>query len=118
MVAILKVHIQQTLVCAVKRYSPLRHGHESVVVTHVGGQGHDARVEQVRPTDVGGGGKGMAKVEELVRSSVGNDIGINVDNSPKLRQLPEIDLGKGRVEVGAAHQVEVGRLVILDAGNW
>lgn len=37
----------------------------------------------------------MRNVEQLVGSSIGDDIGVNVDDLGELCKLPQIDLGKG-----------------------
>lgn len=49
-----EVHVDETLICAVKRDSSLCHSHHRIVVTHVWSQNHDTRVEQVRPSYVRG----------------------------------------------------------------
>lgn len=53
--AVLEVHVQQALISTVKRDAPFGHGHQGVVVTHVGREDHDSRVEDVRPPHVWGG---------------------------------------------------------------
>lgn len=49
----------------------------------------------------------MLQIEELVDSPAGNDVGIEVDYSPELGLLPQVDFGEGRVQIGSVHQVEV-----------
>lgn len=114
---VLEVDVEETLVGAVKGDTPLGHGDHGVVIAVVGRQRHDTRVEEVWPTNIGGSGKGVWEVEELVRSPVGNDVGIDVDNSRELRLLPQVDLGKGRVQISTVHEVQVGGLVIADSSN-
>lgn len=112
---VLEVDVEEALVGTVEGDAPLRHGNHGVVVTGVGRQGHDTSVEDVGPANIRRSRKGVWEIEELIRSSVGNDIGVDVDNSRELRLLPQVDLGKGRVQIGTVHEVEVGRLVIADS---
>lgn len=112
---VLEVGVEETLIGTVKGDAPLGQANHGVVVAVIGRQGHDTGVEDVGPTDIRGGRKGVWEVEELIGSSVGNDIGVDVDNSGELRLLPQVDLGKGRVQIGTVHEVEVGRLVIADS---
>lgn len=114
---VFKVHVQQALVGAVKGDAALRHGEQGVVVAHVGREDHDARVENVGPSNVRGRGKGVLERKELVGSAVGDDVGVNVHNLGELGLLPQIDLCKGRVEVGAVHQVEVGAVLVAQPGD-
>lgn len=53
-IAVLEVHVQETLICSVERDASFSHGCHGVVVAHVWGQNHDSRVEQVRPSNVRG----------------------------------------------------------------
>lgn len=112
---VFEVGVEETLIGTVEGDAPLGQTNHGVVVAVVGCQGHDTGVEDVGPTDIRGGRKGVWEVEELIGSSVGDDIGVDVDNSGELRLLPQVDLGKGRVQVGTVHEVEVGRLVIADS---
>ena len=116
-VAVLEMHIQETLVGSVERDSPLGHGHHGVVVAHVRRQGHDTRVEEVGPPDIGGGREVMGKVEELVGRPVSHGIGVYVYNLAELGLLPEVDLGECRVQVGPVHEVQVGGLAVPDPGH-
>lgn len=59
----------------------------------------------------------MLQIEELIDGPAGDDIGIEVDNLTKLRLLPEIDLGEGRVQIGSVHQIEVCWLCVADSGD-
>lgn len=111
---VLEVDVEETLVGAVKGDASLGHGHHGVVVAVVGRQGHDTGVEDVGPANIGRGGEGVGEVEELIRGAVGNDVGVDVDDSRELRLLPQVDLGEGRVQVGTVHEVEVGGLVVAD----
>lgn len=112
---VLEVDVEQTLVGTVKGDAAVRHGDQGVVVAVVGRQGHDTRVEDVGPANVGRGRKGVWEVEELVRSAIGDDVGVDVDNARELRLLPQVDLCEGRVQIGTVHQVQVGGLVIADS---
>lgn len=96
-IIVLEMHIDKTLIGTVKRDVPLGHCYHGVVVTQVWSQNHNTGVKEIRPANVGSCRKWLSYVEELVRSSVGNDIGIYVDDLPKLGLLPQLDLGKGRV---------------------
>lgn len=113
-VVVLEVHIQQALICAVERDAAFGHGHHGVVVAHVRGEHHDARVEEVRPADIRRSCEGVGQLKELVGSPVGDNIGVDVYDLAKLKQLPEIDLGEGRVEIPTVHEVQVRRVRILD----
>lgn len=117
-VAVLEVHVQQALVCAVKRYAPLGHGHQGIIVAQVWRQGHNSRVEEIGPSNIRGGGKGVVQVKELVGCPVSDDIGIYVHDPSELGLFPQIDLCECRVQVGTIHQVEVRRLLVSYAGNW
>lgn len=114
-VAVAEVHVEQALVSAIEGDAPLGHGHESVVVAEVRGEDHDTSVEDVGPANVRGGGKRGGNVEELIGSSIGEDIGIDVDDLGELRLLPEVDLGECRVQVRTVHQLQIGGLLVSDA---
>lgn len=116
-VVVLEVDVEETLVGAIKGDAPLGHGDHGVVIAVVGRQSHDTRVEEIWPANIGGSRKGVWEVEELVRSPVGNDVGIDVDNSRELRLLPQVDLGESRVQISTVHEVQVGGLVIADSRN-
>lgn len=60
----------------------------------------------------------MGKIEQLIDGSVGNNIGIQVNNFSKLRLLPQVDFGEGGMQIGSVHQVEIGGLRISYTGNW
>lgn len=100
---VLKVHIQEALVSAVKRDPALGHRHHGIVITQVRRQSHHAGIEQVGPADVGGGGESMGEVEELVRGPVGDNVGVQIDDLAELGLFPQIDLSEGRVQVRAVH---------------
>lgn len=117
-IVVLEVHVQQALVCAVKRNTPLCHGHQGIVVAQVWGQGHDSRVEEIGPSDVRGGGKWVVQVKQLVGCPVGYDIRVHVHNPSELGLFPQVDLCECRVEIGTVHQVEVRRLLVSHAGDW
>lgn len=107
-----EMHVEQALIGTVEGNTPVCHGHHRVKVAHVGRQDHDACVEEVRPADIGGSREGVRQVEELIGGAVGDDIGIEVDNLGELHLLPEVDLGEGRVQVGAVHEVQIGGLLV------
>lgn len=117
-VAVFEVHVEETLICSIKRDAPLSHSRHSIVVAHVWCQNHHTRVEQVRPSDIGGGGEGMRQVEQLIDGPVGNDVGIQVDQLSELCLLPQVDLGEGGMQIGSVHQKEIGRLRISYTWNW
>ncbi len=73
-IVVAKMSVNKALIRAVKRYAPLGHGHHGIIVAHVRGQNHDTRVEQIRPSDVWGSREGVCNVEELVGSSIGDDV--------------------------------------------
>lgn len=102
-VAVLEVHIQETLVCSIKRYSPLSHGYHGIVVSQVWSQDHNSSVEEIRPSDIGGGGEVMGKIEQFVNSPVGNNVGIQIDDLSKLGLLPQVNFGECRVQIGSVH---------------
>lgn len=112
MEAVLEVHVQQALVSAVERDAPLSHSQHGVVIAHIGCKDHDASVEDIGPADVGCSCERMGDLEELVGGSVGNYIGVNVNDSGELALSPEIDFCERRVKVCAIHEVQVGRLLI------
>jgi hypothetical protein len=114
---VLEVDVEETLIGTIERDAPLGQSDQSVVITGVGRQRHDTSVEEIWPTNIGGSRKGVWEIKEFVRSSVGNDVGIDVDNSGELRLLPQVDLGKGRVQISTVHEVQVGGLVIADSRN-
>jgi hypothetical protein len=113
--ALLVVHVQEALVGAVKGDTPLGHGHHGVIVAHVRSQNHKPSVEQVWPANVGRGRECMGKVKELIGRPVSHHVGINIDNLAELGLLPQIDLGEGRVQVPAVHEIQIGRVLILNA---
>lgn len=56
----------------------------------------------------------MLESKELVWGAVGDDVGVYIYNLGELGLLPEIDLCKRRVEIGAVHQVEVRSVLVAD----
>lgn len=87
-VGVFEIHIKEPLVSTVERDSSVCHGHQGIVIAEIRGQNHDTGVEQVRPSNIGRGRKAVRKIEKLVGGSVRNDIGIEVNNLPKLGLLP------------------------------
>lgn len=75
---VLEVHVQQALVCAVKRDAALRHGEQSIVVSEIGCQHHDASVEKVWPSNVWRSAECVRKAKELIRSAIGDNVGVYV----------------------------------------
>jgi len=116
-VVVLEVHIQEALVGTVERDAALGHGHHGVIVAHVRGQNHEARVEEVGPTNVGRRREGVGKAEELIGGAVCHNVGIHIDDLAELGLAPEVDLGEGRVQVPAVHEVQVRGVLILDAAG-
>lgn len=57
----------------------------------------------------------MGQVEELIGSSVCNNIGVDIDDLAELSLPPQVDLSEGRVKVRAVHEVQVCRVVIAYA---
>lgn len=113
-----EVHVQETLVSAIERDATPSHGHHGLVILHVGGQDHDTGVEEVWPANIWGGRERAGNVKELLGSTVGNNIGINVDDLGELGLLPQVDLGKGRVQIGTVHKREVCRVdIVSNSGN-
>lgn len=88
MVLLAKVHVDQTLIGTVKRDAPLSHSHHGIEVSHVGIQNHYTSVEQIWPADIWSRSKGLRQVEELLRSSVCDDISVNVDNLGEIGESP------------------------------
>ena len=117
-VAVAEVHVQQPLVGTIKGDASLCHCHHCVVVTHVGRQNHDTRVEQIRPSNVRSRSKGMRHVEEFIGGTICDYVGVDVDNLGELSLFPEIDLSESRVQVSSVHKVQVGRPVVAYARNW
>lgn len=60
----------------------------------------------------------MIQIEELINSPAGDNVCIEVDDLPELGLFPQIDLGKGRMQIGSVHQVEICWFRITDSGNW
>lgn len=87
-VVVLEVLVDETLIGSIEGYPPLCQGRHGLKVTQIRGQRHDARVEQVRPSYIRSSGEGVREVEELIGSSVGNNVGVYVDDFPELGQLP------------------------------
>jgi len=54
----------------------------------------------------------MGKIEELVRRSVCDNVGVHVHDPTELSLLPEVDLGEGRVKVRAVHEIQIGGAVV------
>ena len=95
--AILEVHIQQSLVRAIKRDSSLRHGVQRPVITHVGSEHHEPGVEDVWPPNIGRRGERGVDVEELVWSAPGHHVRVHIHDALELDLFPERDFGEGRV---------------------
>lgn len=105
MKAVLKMHIQQSLIRTIKRNPPFSHSHHSIIITHIRRQDHNATVEQIRPSDIRRSGKSMRDAKKLVRGAVGDDISVDVNYFGELGELPEVDLGEGGVQIAAVHEV-------------
>lgn len=58
----------------------------------------------------------MRQRKQLIGGTIGNNISIQVDNLAKLDLFPQIDLCKGRVQVGSVHEIQVG--AVLVAHSW
>jgi hypothetical protein len=79
-VLVAEMHVDETLVGTIKRDTPLSHCNHGIEITHVGRQNHDTRVEEIWPSNVGGGRKRVRDIEELIGSSVCDNVGVDVDN--------------------------------------
>ena len=117
-VPIPKVHIQEALIRTVEANAPLCQRQQRIVVPHVRAQSHHAAVEAVGPANVWSSGKGGLEPEELVGSTDGYDVGVNVYYLSELRLPPKGNLGEGGGEVGSVHEVEVGGRFVNDAVHW
>ena len=109
-----KMHIQQSLVCSIKAYTPLCQSKECVVVAHIRFQGEHTAVETVRPTYVWSSRKLGRIVEQLIWSAQSHDIRVYVDYMLELGLPPKGYLGKRGDEVGSVHEVEIGRGSVYD----
>lgn len=98
-----KVHVDQALIGAVKGDAPLGHGYHGIEITHVGCQDHNTRVEEIGPSNIRRSSERLRDGKELFGSSVCYDIGIDVYDFRELSKLPEIDLGKSRMQIAAVH---------------
>lgn len=87
-VVVTKMGVYKALVGSVERDPPLGHGHHGVIVAHAGIQNHDARVEQVGPSYVRGRGEGVWDIEEFVGGSIGDDVGVYINDLAKLGLAP------------------------------
>ena len=116
-VVVLEVCVQQTLVGTVEGYTSLSHGHEGVVVSHVWGNCHHTRVEQVGPANIRCRCKRVWQLKQLIGSTQSEDIGVEIHNLAKLGKLPKIDLGESRMQIGTIHQLKVGMMLVLNAMN-
>jgi len=114
---VLEVHVQQTLIGTIEGDAPLGHSHHGIIVAHVRGENHDTGVEDVRPADIRGGREGVRQFKELIRSTIGDNVSIDVNDLPELSLLPEGDLGESRVQIRTIHEIEVGRVIIADTLN-
>lgn len=112
-----KVHVEKALVGAVKGLAILGFHNQTLVLAQVGLQHHDARVEDVRPSDVGCGGERRVDVEELVGGAVRHNIGVYIHDFGELGLLPEVDLGEGRVKIDTVHEFEILRVSVLYSGD-
>lgn len=83
-----EMHVEQALIGSVKAYSSLRQSQQGVVVCHIRVQHHHPRVEAVWPADIWDSGKVGVHCQELIRSSQGDHICIEVDYSLVLCLLP------------------------------
>lgn len=79
-VLVAEMHVDETLVGTIKRDTPLSHCNHGIEITHIGRQNHDTRVEEIWPSNVGGGRKRVGDIEELIGSSVCDNVGVDVDN--------------------------------------
>lgn len=109
---VLKVLVEQALICAIKAVSASGQRLQCPVISHVGGHDHHPTVEAIGPTAVGSSSESRVNIEELIGSSHGYDVGIDVYELAELELPPEGNLGEGVRKVGAIHQVKIGRLRI------
>lgn len=112
---VFKVHVQQALVGAIKGNAALRHGEQGIVVSQIGRQHHDASVEKIWPSNVWRSAERVLNGKELIRGAIGDDIRVYIDDLGELGLLPEVDLCKRGVEVGAVHEVEVRGVLVADS---
>jgi len=75
-------------------------------------QGHDTSVESVGPANIRRGRQRRVNVEKLVRRSKCDNISIQKDDSAKLGQAPNVDLGECIKQVAAIEEVKVGGIRI------
>lgn len=94
-VGVLEVHVEQSLVGAIKRDSALSHGMKCPVVAHVWFQHHETGVEEVWPADIWCGREWSLEIKKLIWCSPSYHIGIHVDYAAELSLLPELNLCKG-----------------------
>lgn len=87
-IPVLEVHVQETLICAIKAYAPLCQRQQCIVVTHVRRQGKYTTVEAIRPSNIWDGSEGTSAIKEFVGSSERYNICIDVYYPLELRLPP------------------------------
>lgn len=97
----IKMHIQQTLIRAVKANPPLRQRAQRIVILQIWPQHHHPTIKAIWPSDVWRCGEVHVVVaviegeeEELVGSPKRDDIAVDVHNAAELRLAPEFDFGE------------------------
>ena len=117
-VGVFEVHVEQSLVGAIKRDAALCHSMKCPVVAHVWLQHHETRIEKVRPSDIRCGREWRLKIEQLIWCSPSYHIGIHIDYAAELGLFPELNLCEGGVEVDTIHEGEVRWRAVDDAVDW
>jgi len=112
------VLVQEALIGSVKAVTARGQSLQRPVCPHVWFQSHNTSVESIWPTNVWRGREGGVDVEQLVRRSQRNHIGIEEDNLAELYKSPDIDLCESVDQVAAVEEVQVRRVWVVYTIDW
>lgn len=104
---VLEMHVQQALICTIKRYTPLCHCVQSKIITHIWTQYHQTGIEDIRPSYIWSRREFVWEIKKLIGSSKCYHIRIHIYDLPELQLFPKHNLGESRVEVGSVHEVQI-----------
>lgn len=100
---VVKVHVEQSLVSSIKADAPLGERFQCKVVLHIGTDDHESAIEAIGPADIWRSREVYLERQQLVGSSNGHNVTVDVDDFLELGETPELDFGKCRNQIGSFH---------------
>lgn len=93
---ILEMHVEQSLIGAVKADTPLSKSQKRIVIAEIRSEYQKTTVETIRPANIRYCSKIGVIIEKLIRCADCHHVGIDIHDLPELSLPPQLDFREGR----------------------